>query len=241
MRRSKGCQPKPRRRHESRCSPAPGSTRASKIIVVAKIQAEFEFDLTGGQLALDLANTVSRRGDPIRRKDHLQNYRDLLAFARQSAVISPRKAGELLAYAERHEAQARRSFQQAIKLREAAYEVFAAIAQGKSPAAEELSVISNFAREALQHRSLARLNGGYRWEWQAQEGAPLDRIVWPMAQAAADLLTSDEIGVVRWCEAPDCEWLFLDHSRNRSRRWCDMTTCGNREKARRHYQRAHEA
>lgn len=218
----------------------PGSTRASKIIVVAKNLAEFEFDLTGGQLALDLANTVSRRGDPTRRKDHLENYRDLIAFARQSAVVSAKQASELVAYAEQHGAQARRSFHQAIRLREAVYEVFSAIAQEKSPSAEDLSILSNFAREALQHRSLARMNGGYRWEWHAKEGAPLDRIVWPMAQAAADLLTSDDVGIVRWCEAPDCEWLFLDHSRNRSRRWCDMTTCGNRQKARRHYQRAHE-
>lgn len=219
----------------------PGSTSASKIIVVAKNQAEFEFDLTGGQLALDLANTVSRRGDPNRRRDHLESYRDAIAFARQAGAISAKQAAELLAYAEQHGNQARRSFQQVIKLREAVYDVFAAIAQGKSPAAEDLSVISDFAREALQHRCLARMNGGYRWEWQVKEGALLGRMVWPMAQAAADLLTSDDIAIVRWCEAPDCEWLFLDHSRNRSRRWCDMTTCGNREKARRHYHRAHEA
>jgi predicted RNA-binding Zn ribbon-like protein len=207
---------------------------------VARNEAEFVFDLTSGQLALDLANTVSRRGDPTRRKDHLESYRDLIAFARQSGVISSKQAGELTAYAEQHGSQARRSFQQAIRLREAIYEVFSAIAQGKSPPAEDVSLIGNFAREALQHRSLARMNGGYRWEWQAKADAPLDRILWPMAQAAADLLTSEEVAIVRWCEAPDCEWLFLDHSRNRSRRWCDMTTCGNRQKARRHYQRAHE-
>jgi predicted RNA-binding Zn ribbon-like protein len=208
---------------------------------VAKNLAEFEFDLTGGQLALDLANTVSRRGDPARRKDHLETYRDLIAFARQSGVMSARQAGELIAYGEQHGAQARRTFQQTIRLRETVYEVFSAIARGKSPSAEDLNLLGNFAREALRHRSLARMNGGYRWEWQAKEGTPLDRVVWPMAQAAADLLTSDDVKIVRWCEAPDCEWLFLDHSRNRSRRWCDMTTCGNRQKARRHYQRAHEA
>ncbi len=209
----------------------------AKIGAVAK-QGEFQFDLTGGQLALDLANTVSRRDDPERRRDHLASYRDLLSFARQSGVISPRQAGELLSCAEQQGNLARRSFVEAIKLREAVYRAFSAIAQSRSATTADLDLITNFALKALQHRSLARVNGGYRWEWQAKAGNPLDRILWPMSQAAADLLTSEQLGIVRFCEAPDCEWLFLDHSRNRSRRWCDMTTCGNRQKARRHYRRA---
>lgn len=65
----------------------------------------------------------------------------------------------------------------------------------------------------------------------------LERILWPIAQSAAELLTSSELGTVRLCEAPDCAWLFLDQSCNRSRRWSDMKVCGNRQKARRHYQR----
>jgi len=202
---------------------------------VAK-QSEFVFDLTGGQLALDLANTISRRDDPERRKDHVESYRDLVSFARQSGILSAKQAGALLAYAERHSSQARRSLLDAVKLREAVYRVFSAIAQGRKATDEDLELISAFALKGLQHRRLWRVNGGYRWQWR--EDNALDRILWPMSQAAADLLTSDELRIVRFCEAPDCEWLFLDHSRNRSRRWCDMTTCGNRQKARRHYERS---
>lgn len=203
-------------------------------------QGEFQFDLTGGQLALDLANTVSRRDDPERRKDHLEIYRDLLSFARQSGIISSKLAGEFLNYSEQHSSQARRSFLEAIKLRESVYRAFSAIAQGKSAPPPDLDQITGFALRALQHRCLSRGNGGYQWEWQSNSGNPLDRILWPMSQAAADLLTSKQLKIVRFCEAPDCEWLFLDHSRNRSRRWCDMTTCGNRQKARRHYRRSRE-
>ena len=120
----------------------PDSTGMTKIGVVAK-QGEFQFDLTGGQLALDLANTVSRRDDPERRKDHLASYRDLLAFARQSGIISPRQAGELLSSAEQHGNLARRSFVEAIKLREAVYRAFSAIAQSRSATA---------ARSGSDHR-----------------------------------------------------------------------------------------
>ena len=203
---------------------------------MAKQSAEFQFDLTGGQLALDLANTISRRDDPERRKDHLESYRDLVSFARQSGIISAKRAGEVLSCAQQHGTQARRSFLEALKLREAVYRVFSAIAQGKPAAQADLDLIGDSALKALQHRCLSRANGGYRWEWRENNG--LDRILWSISQAAADLLTSEQLRIVRFCEAPDCEWLFLDHSRNHSRRWCDMTTCGNRQKARRHYQRS---
>jgi predicted RNA-binding Zn ribbon-like protein len=201
---------------------------------------EFQFDLTGGQLALDLANTVSRRDDPQRRKEHLGSYLDVVSFLRQSGVISPKQAHELRENAVHHPAEAGRSFAKTIKLREAIYSVFSAIAQHTSVDMGDLKLINDFALAALQHRALAPLDGGYRWQWISGATHRLDRAIWPAAKAAADLLTSDDLQLVRFCEAPDCQWLFLDRSRNRSRRWCDMTSCGNRAKARRHYRRAHK-
>ena len=207
---------------------------------MTKRQPEYVFDLTGGQLALNFANTVSRRHDPDRRKEHLESYADIVAFARQSEIVSVKQAKGLRDYIESHAVEAARSFRKAITLREVMYRVFSAIAQGKTASARDLDLMNDFAIEALRHRCLARSNGGYRWEWRPDGKNPLDRILWEVAQAAADLLTSPELQLVRFCEAPDCEWLFLDHSRNRSRRWCDMTSCGNRQKARRHYQRTQQ-
>ena len=207
----------------------------------AKQRTEFRFDLTGGHPALDLANTVSRRHDPERRKEHLEDYADLLSFALQDKIVSSQRASRLRQQAGRNKAEALRSFRKAILLREAIYRVFAAIAQGKAPLPEDLQVVSDYSVEALRHRRLAPANGGaYRWEWQEEEKNRLDHVLWPLAQAAADLLTGADLKTLRWCEAADCEWLFLDNSRNRSRRWCDMASCGNRAKARRHYQRARE-
>ena len=62
-------------------------------------------------------------------------------------------------------------------------------------------------------------------------------MMWPIAHEAAELLTANELGRVRECPGPNCGWLFLDMSKNRSRRWCSMEVCGNAAKARRHYQR----
>ncbi len=200
---------------------------------------EFVFDLSGGHLALDLANTVSRRGDPVRRREHFDSYPDVISFLRQSKILSPEQAASLRDYAQHHPADARRNFARIIRLREAIYGMFSAIAQRTPVADDDLAVINEFAIEALRHRALTPGNGGYRWQWVVDGKNPLERFLWLMSQAAIDLLTSDELKVVRFCEAPDCEWLFLDHSRNRSRRWCDMKSCGNRAKARRHYERMH--
>jgi predicted RNA-binding Zn ribbon-like protein len=63
-------------------------------------------------------------------------------------------------------------------------------------------------------------------------------MLWPVVRSAAELLTSDELGRVRECAADNCAWLFLDRSKNRSRRWCDMAVCGNRDKVRRFRQRS---
>lgn len=215
--------------------------RAVTIEVVASTRKlEFQFDLSGGQLALDLANTISRRDDLQRRKDHLQSYRDVVSLLCQSEVISQKQAHELREHALRYLAEAGRSFARIIKLREAVYRVFSAIAQRDSVDPDDLKLINDFATEALQQRALAPVDGGYRWLWISGAKHSFDWAVWSAAKAAADLLTSDDLQMVRFCAAPDCQWLFLDRSRNRSRRWCDMASCGNRAKARRHYQRTRD-
>ena len=85
--------------------------------------------------------------------------------------------------------------------------------------------------EAMGHLRVGWEEGLFRWSWAEEEA--LDCMLWPVVRSAAELLNSDLLSRVRVCPADDCAWLFLDQSRNRSRRWCDMSTCGNRSKARR--------
>ena len=206
----------------------------------AKPHSGYQFDLSGGALCLDFANTVSHRHLPQRRAEHLGGYADLVAFAEQSDLLSPKLAANLRARASRNHAEALSAFGKSIVLREVLYRAFCAIAAGKHARPEDVQQINDFALAALKHRKLTRTNGDYRWEWPSSKGDLLDRILWPIAESAADLLTSKDRAAIRECGAPDCEWLFLDQSRNGSRRWCDMKSCGNRQKARRHYQRTHE-
>ena len=198
---------------------------------------QYQFDLSGGILCLDFVNTVSWRNEPGGRGDHLGSYRDLTAFAEQSRVISHDRARELEAQAGRNSGLSERALRKSIALREHMFSAFSALAAGRPAAADDLRVIEEAALEALRHRRLVPVKAGYRWQWDEDGRQALDAILWPIAQSAVDLLTSRDLAAVRECEAPTCAWLFLDRSRNRSRRWCDMKVCGNRQKARRHYQR----
>jgi predicted RNA-binding Zn ribbon-like protein len=197
------------------------------------------FELTGGRLALDFPNTVDNR--PVaRRKDLLRDYADLVAWARQAGVLAEADARTLLLAARRRPAAAARVFARAIALREALYRVFAAAAaerRAAAPAAADLGLLEGEYRVAGAHARLVREVGTYAWGWAADPGE-LDRMLWPVARDAAELLASDQLPRVRECGADDCGWLFLDQSKNRSRVWCNMQVCGNRAKARRHYRKA---
>ena len=199
----------------------------------------YEFDLSGGVACLDFANPVSGRKIPERAVDHLGSYDDFVVFAQQSGILSSEQGEELRALARRKHRLADAALRRALAYRENVYRAFSALAQGKPPEYGDVQQVNDCALEALSHRQIEPADGHYRWEWQWNDKNALNRILWPIAQSAADLLTSPEGQAVRMCEAPECAWLFRDQSRNRSRRWCDMKVCGNRQKARRHYQRTH--
>jgi predicted RNA-binding Zn ribbon-like protein len=189
------------------------------------------FDLDGGRPCLDFANTLTSSG-----VDHLATYTDLVAFADQSELITPFDAVWLQAEGERDPLIAQGVVVRARRLRAAMRAIFAAIALDETPSDHDLSVLNFDLAASLGHaRVVPQGEGGYRWGWA---GRNLDAPLWPITRSAADVLTSDaERRLVRQCGASDCSWLFVDTTRNRSRQWCSMASCGNREKARRHYQR----
>ena len=197
------------------------------------------FEISGGSLCLDFANTVSRRS-PTDRREHLNDYRDLVAWGEQGGIFSGREAHRLTEEADQRPAEAAAVLERAIALREVIFRVFAAIAAGQSPAASDLAALNEALPAALARLRLVPTADGYTWDWQEDPSA-LDRMLWPVIRSAADLLTSGQLTTVRECAAEWCRWLFLDTSRAQRRQWCDMKVCGNRAKARRHYEREKRA
>jgi predicted RNA-binding Zn ribbon-like protein len=190
-----------------------------------------EFDLCGGHLALDFANTLTSRHTATPR-ERLSDYAELVAFARQSGLLTASAARRLEALGRDRAYLAEEVRQEAVRLREALYAVFRAVAEQRAPAVADLAIVN---------ASVARLRLGPEGDWTfAARDDGLDEILGPIVRAAALLYTTPERGRIRVCEAPDCVWLFFDGSKNHSRRWCDMAQCGNRMKARRHYERGRE-
>ena len=122
-------------------------------------------------------------------------------------------------------------------MREALYPLFSRAEQGQPPPAGDLGVLQAELARALAHFRVAWSPAGFGWEWD-RASSGLDRMLWPVSWSAAELLAHGPLGRVRECPGQDnCGWLFLDLSKNASRRWCDMRVCGNRAKARRHHAR----
>jgi predicted RNA-binding Zn ribbon-like protein len=191
------------------------------------------FEFTGGLLCLDFTNTVEDRPSDHPR-ELLNSYSDLVSWSQQARILEDQEAQQLLEEAARRPAEASIVLQRAVVLREAIYRLFKAVAQDASAEGDALVLLNAAIADTMTHAQIVPGTASFTWGWAVNEG-DLDRILWPVVQSAADLLTSDELDIVRICASDDCDWLFLDTSKNHSRRWCDMKTCGNRAKARRHY------
>ena len=199
------------------------------------------FEFISDDPALDFVNTVDNRDDPERRKELLNTYFDLLSWATEAELLSQAEAERLRARASKSSGQARAALRRAKMLRESLYRIFTALAEERQPPAADVALLDSFDKQAMAHRRIGRQpQGGYGWQWRT-DGDDLDLILWQVAKAGAELLTSDLAYNVRACAAERCRWLFVDTSRNHKRRWCDMRVCGNRAKARKFQQRAHRS
>jgi predicted RNA-binding Zn ribbon-like protein len=196
-------------------------------------------DLLGGRTSLDFANTADWHAsdEPV---EYLTSYAALVAWGQQVGILTDPQVQDLLDEAGRRPSEADSIHQRAVALREAIYRIFAAISAGFPAEEEDLALFNAELSHTLARSRVVPAGEGYAWGWRGEEVA-LDRVLWPVVRDAADLLTSEDLARVGQCADDRCGWLFLDTSRNQSRRWCSMADCGNRAKARRHYQRSRAA
>ena len=206
---------------------------------VTTIQPPARYQFVAGNLCLDFANTADwhESEQPI---ELLTSYSDLLIWGRDAGVLAADDAERLMRAAEYAPEAAVAVYARAITLREAVFRVFRAIARHEPVVAGDLALLNDELSRAHSRRQLVARSDGFGWGWDGQDTA-LDRVLWAVADSAAELLTSSRRERVRQCAGDPCGWLFHDTSRNRSRRWCNMEGCGNRAKARRYYERQRSA
>ena len=190
--------------------------------------------LVGGHPSLDLVNTMywRLRDEP---EETLSSYADLLQWARRVDLFDEAAARSLAAVAERDPAGAAVALADARELREALYLIFVSVIRDQSLDAAALEHLKTCYADAIGSASLDPATRVLTWN--ASDVDPWDRITAPLAAAGMELFLSEEADRVKQCADRGCGWLFLDTSKNNSRRWCSMDLCGSRDKMRRQYRR----
>jgi predicted RNA-binding Zn ribbon-like protein len=186
-------------------------------------------DLRGGHPVIDFVNTVAWRGDPARRIDYLLHYSDLVAWCRHAGLVPAAEARDLLEEMRTDDRAAQRALTAAKRLREGLHALWT------GDASSALATVTATYADALRRRELRVLDGRVAWvDRRISVRSPVDRL----AVAAVDLITEIPCDRVKQCDDAACGWLFLDSSHRQNRRWCSAADCGNRDRARRHYERA---
>jgi predicted RNA-binding Zn ribbon-like protein len=193
------------------------------------------FDFASNRLCLDFANTLHDRTTKTPR-DHFNAYADLVWWSKEVHILGVEETQSLLEEAQRHPEEAAQVLRDAVVLREAIYRIFAALIRKNSPEDADLQILNTVYAEAMGRACIVQQGDIFAWDWKGKEAA-LERMLWDIVRSAAELLISQKLPLVRECAAEDCGWLFLDSSKNHSRRWCDMKECGNRAKVGRHYEK----
>lgn len=193
--------------------------------------------LIGGRLCLDFVNTVGGRvlskdqSDSYKViSDKLNDYYDLLAWIQLTKSLPEDQIQELVIEANHYESKAETILKQAIELREVIYRICKQIIRKSEPSNLDLEALNKQISIAYSHIELAFRKDLFFWQWSKKS---LQKVLWPIADSAAELLTNSDLSRLRECGGEDCCWLFEDTSKNKMRQWCDMQTCGNLAKVRR--------
>ena len=190
------------------------------------------------RLCLDFVNTSGQH--PSRPDDEfLTSYAHLIEWSVYSNVLNPDEGEHLLALADQHPVEAEAALHYAVAVRETIYRALSAAADGHEPEVSDMQAFNYILSKAMHFLRLASTLDEFNWAW-AMNDDDLEKMLWPVIWSASELLTSHDRPYLRECAAEDCDWLFLDTSKNHSRRWCRMQGCGNRAKARAHYQRSRD-
>ncbi len=190
------------------------------------------------ELGVDLANTVAWRGSAP--EESLHGIADLLSWLVSAKALPARTLAELRRQLDAHPADSATLFREAIEIRETIYQLLHAAASGSPPADHDLRRFNRALTDAPARENLERVDGGgFGWRIKVRPTAAgmLAAALW----STADVLAGPDRARLRECANHRCLWLFLDDSKNRTRRWCSMQSCGNRAKAHRHYLRSKRA
>jgi predicted RNA-binding Zn ribbon-like protein len=189
-----------------------------------------DLEWVGGHPSLDYVNTVHAWTGDTPGAEYLLAYADLLDWHRTAGLIG---AGSARAFGAAPAADRAAALESALALRGALRSIFHSLATAGPIRQAALDHLNEVLQRTAPWRRLEASDAGVRCRWDFA-GAPPEAILGPVAWNAAELLEHGKVDRIRECPPGDgCGWLFLDSSKNRSRTWCSMKTCGNTAKVKR--------
>jgi predicted RNA-binding Zn ribbon-like protein len=197
-----------------------------------------QFEPIGGHPALDFVNTLGglRDTEPAPESEFMDSYDDLVELGLTTGTLSERAARRLRRAARERPGDAEAALAAAREARALLDSVFRPVAEDGAPPADALAELARLAAAALSHGRLVEDRGRVEWSWEDAPG--LEAPLWPLVHAAVGLATAGPLDRVSCCGR--CRWLFLDATKNHSRRWCSMETCGTYRKMERYVARRRE-
>jgi predicted RNA-binding Zn ribbon-like protein len=186
------------------------------------------FELVGGDIALDFLNTI-HDWTVAQPRDYLPSFSEALRFGVTAGALSRPETRRLTAMPAGQELRRLR------ELRERLERIFRAAVVHRAPLSADLDALADDAAAAARAARLRRVRGHLTRVIDV-DAAGVAALRWRVVEAALALLTGSRFASVKTC--PACGWFFVDSSKNGSRRWCSMATCGSNAKARRYYWRS---
>jgi predicted RNA-binding Zn ribbon-like protein len=217
-------------------------TRFIGDIMNEPIPSKWKF--VAGQLCLDFVNTVVARSEQkvknstlfTFRSDKLSCYVDLAEWSKEAGILKERDVQRVVRVASQNERESKQVFERAITLRESLFRIIKNVIEGWELSNADIELLNRECAIARNRQKLVYSANKFVWDLKAGEDE-LECMIWPIMLSGAQLLSSEELFIVKQCPSSDCGWLFLDSSKNRSRQWCDMKDCGNLAKVRRYRER----
>ena len=210
---------------------------AARELTRCKPYAE-TFRCPGGALCLDFCNSGQglRSAQPV---EWIVGYAELVDWLEAADAIPRAQAARLLRSGATAPTAATAAWKRAMILRETLFRVFSAAATRTVASRADLEFVETEFRACVASSQLDWSDERYVWRVNQEASTPRV-VVHPVVRSAVDLLTSETLFRLRQCAGETCSWLFLDETKNRSRRWCEMASCGNVAKVRRHRERSVE-
>ena len=205
-----------------------------------------KFEFLGEALCLDFLNTLhdAEAEDP---EEELSSDADLAAWVTQAGILSVSEGDRLQAGALRNYVHLKllgkkRSslLEDARALREALRQMFRRAARAGKVAPRDVETLNLLLKRFPAAGQIEKSNGDWTMNWESQAGGS-EKIFYAIVKSAAELVATGRWRAVRECASDTCSWMFLDTSKNHSRRWCEMARCGNRDKVQRFRARSRRA